>query len=264
MASTLHRACRKKDLHESRPVAHVRAVCGRRTRARVAGDGRGRPPCASGPSASPAAAPGGQAAHRGGPGAGGAAGRCDDLRRGLVLVNGPSRRATGPASTVRTGAAATSAAPVRLSWLPAPRRRCYPVHDARSRSRWRAVRYRVLCVGGREDIMGLLDGKTAVIYGVANHRSIAWGIAQAMQREGARLALTYQGERVERYVRDLATSLTDPLVLPCDVTDDGQIDEVYRQIGATFGRLDAVVHSVAFAERDDLEGRFVDTSRRGL
>ena len=113
-------------------------------------------------------------------------------------------------------------------------------------------------------MMGLLDGKTAVIYGVANHRSIAWGIAQAMQREGARLALTYQGERVERYVRDLATSLTDPLVLPCDVTDDGQIDEVYRQIGATFGRLDAVVHSVAFAERDDLEGRFVDTSRRGF
>ena len=113
-------------------------------------------------------------------------------------------------------------------------------------------------------MMGLLDGKTAVIYGVANHRSIAWGIAQAMQREGARLALTYQGERVERYVRDLAASLTDPLVLPCDVTDDGQIDEVYRQIGATFGRLDAVVHSVAYAERDDLEGRFVDTSRRGF
>src|SRR2546423_11846298 len=112
--------------------------------------------------------------------------------------------------------------------------------------------------------MGLLDGKTAVIYGVANHRSIAWGIAEAMQREGARLALTYQGERVERYVRDLAASLTDPLVLPCDVTDDGHIDEVSRQIGATFGRLDAVVHSVAFAERDDLEGRFVDTSRRGF
>src|SRR5438132_11320499 len=112
--------------------------------------------------------------------------------------------------------------------------------------------------------MGLLDGKTAVIYGVANHRSIAWGIAQAMQREGARLALTYQGERVERYVRDLAADLTDPLVLPCDVTDDGQIDEVYRQIGAAFGRLDAVVHSVAFAEREDLEGRFVDTSRLGF
>ena len=113
-------------------------------------------------------------------------------------------------------------------------------------------------------MMGLLDGKTAVIYGVANHRSIAWGIAQAMDREGARLALTYQGERVERYVRDLAASLIDPLVLPCDVTDHGHIDEVYRQIGATFGRLDAVVHSVAFAERDDLEGRFVDTSRRGF
>src|SRR5256712_10899436 len=85
-----------------------------------------------------------------------------------------------------------------------------------------------------------------------------------MQREGARLALTYQGERVERYVRDLAANLTDRLVLPCDGTDDGQVDDVSRQIGATFGRLDAVVHSVAYAEREDLEGRFVDTARQGF
>jgi len=112
--------------------------------------------------------------------------------------------------------------------------------------------------------MGLLDGKTAIIYGVANHRSIAWGIAQALQREGARLALTYQGERVEKYVRDLAAKLSDPLILPCDVNDDAQVAEVYRQVGDTFGRLDAVVHSVAFAEREDLEGRFVDTSRAGF
>src|SRR5438270_6385230 len=140
MPSTLRRACRKKDLHESRPVAHVRAVCGRRTRARAAGDGPGRPPGASGPSASPAAAPGGQAAHHGRPGAGGPAGRCDDLRGDLVLVNGPSKRATGLASTVRTEAALVGAASVLLSWLTAPRRRCYPVLVALSRSRWRAVR----------------------------------------------------------------------------------------------------------------------------
>ena len=112
--------------------------------------------------------------------------------------------------------------------------------------------------------MGLLDGKTAVIYGVANHRSIAWGIAQSMHREGARLALTYQGERVERYVRDLASTLSDPLILQCDVTEDSQIDDVYRHIGAAFGRLDSIVHAVAFAEREDLEGRFVDTSRTGF
>ncbi len=111
--------------------------------------------------------------------------------------------------------------------------------------------------------MGLLDGKTAIIYGIANHRSIAWGIAQALQREGARLAITYVG-RMERDVRKLAEGLNDPLVLPCDVTDDAAIEEVYRQVGASFGRLDAVVHSVAYAEREDLEGRFVDTSRRGF
>ena len=111
--------------------------------------------------------------------------------------------------------------------------------------------------------MGLLDGKTAVIYGVANHRSIAWGIAQAMQREGARLAISYV-ERMERDVRRLAEQLDDPLLLPCDVSDDTQIAEVYRQIGAAFGTLDAVIHSVAFAEREDLEGRFVDTSRAGF
>jgi enoyl-[acyl-carrier protein] reductase I len=112
--------------------------------------------------------------------------------------------------------------------------------------------------------MGLLDGKTAIVFGVANHRSIAWGIAQALQREGARLALTYQGERVEKYVRELATQLSDPLILPCDVGDDAQIEALYRQVGESFGRLDAVVHSVAFAEREDLEGRFVDTSRQGF
>ncbi len=113
--------------------------------------------------------------------------------------------------------------------------------------------------------MGLLDGKTAIVYGIANHRSIAWGIAQALEREGARLALTYQGERIERFVRDLAAKLSsDPLVLPCDVTDEAQVAEVYRQVGEAFGQLDILVHSVAFAERQDLEGRFVDTSRQGF
>src|SRR5579883_1881753 len=109
-----------------------------------------------------------------------------------------------------------------------------------------------------EKSMGLLEGKTAVIYGVANHRSIAWGIAQAMQREGARLVISHV-ERMERDVRKLAEQLDNPLLLPCDVSDDAQIAEVYRQVGDACGTLDAVIHSVAFAEREDLEGRFVDT-----
>ena len=111
--------------------------------------------------------------------------------------------------------------------------------------------------------MGLLDGKNALVYGVANHRSIAWGITQALQREGARIALAYV-DRMERQVRDLAASLRDPLLVTCDVTDDAQIEAVYKQIGEAFGRLDTVVHSVAFAERQDLEGRFLDTSRDGF
>lgn len=111
--------------------------------------------------------------------------------------------------------------------------------------------------------MGLLDGKVAVVYGVANHRSIAWGITQALERAGAHLALAYH-ERMERDVQKLASSLNDPLLVVCDVNNDEHIAEVYRQIGERFGRLDAIIHSVAFAERDDLEGRFVDTGRRGF
>ncbi len=110
----------------------------------------------------------------------------------------------------------------------------------------------------------MLQGKTGVIFGIANKRSIAWAIAQAAAQAGARLALTYQGERFEEKVRDLAATLENPLILPCDVTDDGQLDAVFKAIETEFGRLDFLVHSVAYAPREDLEGDFVDTTRDGF
>src|SRR5687768_1352163 len=112
--------------------------------------------------------------------------------------------------------------------------------------------------------MGLLDGKTGVIFGVANKRSIAWAIAQALAGEGMRLAFTYQGERLKETVEALAAGLAGSLILPCDVTKDAEIDEVFRAVGTEFGKLDAILHSVAFAPREDLENEFVNTSREGF
>jgi enoyl-[acyl-carrier protein] reductase I len=109
----------------------------------------------------------------------------------------------------------------------------------------------------------LLEGKRGLVLGVANKRSIAWGIAQAAHREGARLALTYQGERLERNVRQLAEGLRDPLLLPCDVARDEDLRDVAAKVGAEFGGLDFVVHAVAFALREELDGEFVATSREG-
>ena len=109
----------------------------------------------------------------------------------------------------------------------------------------------------------LLEGKHGLVLGVANKRSIAWGIARAAQREGARLALTYQGERLERNVRQLAEDLEDPLLLPCDVSRDEDLKGVASGVRKEFGGLDFVVHAVAFALREELDGEFVDTSREG-
>jgi enoyl-[acyl-carrier protein] reductase I len=112
--------------------------------------------------------------------------------------------------------------------------------------------------------MPLLEGKTGIIFGVANKRSIAWGIAQALSREGMRLAFTYQGERLKESVEALTKSIPDALVLPCDVTIDGDVDAVFRTVDEQFGRLDTLIHSVAFAPREDLENDFVKTSRDGF
>src|SRR5687768_5698593 len=110
----------------------------------------------------------------------------------------------------------------------------------------------------------LLEGRTGIIFGVANKRSIAWAIAQALSREGMRLAFTYQGDRLKESVEALATTLPGSVLLPCDVTSDSDIDSVFRSAGEQFGKLDALVHSVAFAPREDLENEFVKTSRDGF
>lgn len=113
--------------------------------------------------------------------------------------------------------------------------------------------------------MGLLTGKIGVVFGVANKRSIAWAIAQAWKREGATLAFTYQGERLKENVEELAGTFgPDTLILPCDVTQDSQIASVFSQLGEKFGRLDLLLHSVAFAPKDALEGDFLNTSREAF
>ena len=112
--------------------------------------------------------------------------------------------------------------------------------------------------------MSELTGKTGLVVGVANKRSIAWAIADTAARAGARLAVTYQGERLEENVRELAAGLTDPLIMPLDVTDDGQIDAIFARIDREFGGLDFLVHGAAFAPREELSAPFVQTTREGF
>jgi enoyl-[acyl-carrier protein] reductase I len=110
--------------------------------------------------------------------------------------------------------------------------------------------------------MGLLDGKTGIVFGVANKRSIAWAIAQSWAKEGARLAFTYQGERLQKNVEELAGAFgADTLITPCDVTRDEDITRVFAEVGKKFGKLDLLLHSVAFAPKEALEGEFVNTTR---
>src|SRR5260370_31530563 len=109
--------------------------------------------------------------------------------------------------------------------------------------------------------MMLLEGRRALIFGVANRRSIAWAIAQAVAREGAELPFTFQGERIEQGVRDLAATLNSPLVVPADVTSDADLDRVFEQVDKTWGGLDILVHSVAFAPPSTFEHPFAETQR---
>ncbi len=115
------------------------------------------------------------------------------------------------------------------------------------------------------DTMSSLAGKTGIVFGVANKRSIAWAIAQAWHAAGAKLAFTYQGDRLKEKVEALASTLGDDCpVLECDVTNDEQIDQVFAQVGKHFGKLDLLLHSVAFAPKEALEGDFVSTSREAF
>ena len=110
--------------------------------------------------------------------------------------------------------------------------------------------------------MGFLQGKKALITGVASDRSIATGIAEAFHREGAELAFSYQGDRLKGRVESFAASLGSKLVLPLDVTEDAQIDEVMQELRAQWGGLDILVHSIGFAPREQLQGRYLDAVTR--
>ncbi len=110
----------------------------------------------------------------------------------------------------------------------------------------------------------LLEGKNVVVMGVANDRSIAWGIAQSLAAEGARLAFTYESERVEGRVRKLADTIPNSLVLPCDVTSDSDIDQLAETLKGEFGVIHGIAHCIAFAKGEDLAGQFYETSRDGF
>ena len=109
-----------------------------------------------------------------------------------------------------------------------------------------------------------LSGKKGIVFGVANDRSIAWGITQTLAQAGARIALTYQGDRLKDRVEDLAGNLEGALTLPCDATNDEQIGQVFQSLKEEFGDISFLIHSIAFANREDLDGRFVDTDREGF
>lgn len=110
----------------------------------------------------------------------------------------------------------------------------------------------------------LLENRKGLIFGLANTYSIAWAIAQEAKAQGAELGFTYLNEAIEKRMRPLAESLQAPLILPCDVGSDEQIAAVFEEVGRTWGRLDFLVHAIAFAQKEDLEGRYVDTSRQGF
>ncbi|WP_420724531.1 enoyl-ACP reductase FabI [Hwanghaeella sp. LZ110] len=110
-------------------------------------------------------------------------------------------------------------------------------------------------------VESLMAGKKGVILGVANEKSIAWGIAKACAAAGAELAFTYQGEALEKRVRPLADSLGSKIVLPCDVTSEDSMDAVFETLKSEFGELDFMVHGIAFSDKDELKGQYLQTSR---
>ena len=109
-----------------------------------------------------------------------------------------------------------------------------------------------------------LDGRNAVVFGVANKRSIAWSIAQGLHKAGAKLAITYQNERLEQEAKDLILSLPGAEAFMCDVSKDEEIDQLFGELKQRYGKLHALVHSVAFAPAEELKGDFVNTTREGF
>ena len=112
--------------------------------------------------------------------------------------------------------------------------------------------------------MGLLEGKKAVIFGVANDKSIAWAVAEAFRREGAEVALAYAGEAIGKRVIPLGKSIGASLILPCDVRSDQDLSRLFGEVGKAWGGIDILVHSVAFANKEELKGSFLNTTREGF
>ena len=112
--------------------------------------------------------------------------------------------------------------------------------------------------------MGLMDGKRGLVLGVANDHSIAWGVARALHAEGAELAFTYQGDAFEKRVRPLADSVGGEMVMNCDVTDPDSVDAVFAALSTEWGRMDFLVHAIAYADKTELAGRYCDTSRENF
>ena len=110
----------------------------------------------------------------------------------------------------------------------------------------------------------MLENKVGMIFGVANKRSIAWACAEACLNQGAKLAFTYQGERLKENVEKLTKDLPDTLVVPCDVTDQQEVDAAFAAVGEKYGKLDCLIHSIAFAPREALEGEFLTTTREAF
>ncbi len=115
-----------------------------------------------------------------------------------------------------------------------------------------------------ENTGGVMAGKRGLIMGVANDRSIAWGIAVKLAEQGAELAFTFQGEALEKRVRPLAASVDSDLVLPCDVTDEQSVDAVFSTLAEKWGKLDFVLHAIAYSDKEELKGQYVDTSRENF
>ena len=111
---------------------------------------------------------------------------------------------------------------------------------------------------------GLMTGKRGLIMGVANDKSIAYGIAKAVAEAGAELAFTYQGEALEKRVRPLAEGVGSSIVLPCDVTDEASMDAVFAELEKTWGKLDFMIHAIAYSDKDELKGEYVDTTRQNF
>ena len=107
----------------------------------------------------------------------------------------------------------------------------------------------------------LMAGKRGVVFGVANNRSIAWGITKAVTDQGAEVALTYQGEAIRKRVEPLAKEIGSKLVLPCDVTDEPSVEGVFATLAKEWGSIDFLVHAVAFSDKEQLDGRYVDTTQ---